>query len=783
MNRPLLTSLVILLLGLAGAYGQFGSFGDVPIEINAEETRFESGIAIAEENVVIRYGETTIYCDYAQYNPDTRDVLVSGNVRLYRSGQLFTGERAVYNLETKQLTAADFRGGAYPFQFAGNTLSTLGPNAYLVREGIFTTSDNSKPDYYLRAKQVRIYPNSRIIFSDVRLYVGKTPIFWFPYIYQNLNQEQSFSISPGYNSRWGGFLLTKYTFPITDRWSGTLRLDLMTERGIGLGFDSEWQGTTNKDSWGRFRSYVINDSSPDLDRTRTRDSREPIDPTRYRISLQDRTYFTEDIYSTIDINKLSDSRFLEDFDPGMVKRDPNPDNLIALTKWDEDYSVTLLARKQLNEFLDFTERLPELALDVKRQPLFGSRFFYEGETSAGYYRRNFADLSLFDDYDTIRADSFHQITYPGTYFGWLSFVPRVGIRGTYYSDTGFFEEEVVTRTTTLADGSQSTSTTTENRIRGGGSTFRAVANAGFESSFKLSRAYEQVQSRTWGLDGLRHIIQPFTNFSYVWSSEEPDDILQIDRINPSTQRPPIDFPQFNAIDAIDNWTILRLGLRNRFQTRRDNQTVNWLEWNTFFDINFDRPDFPSLLSANRNTRSNAPSTSSVGVVESALGDGGTFSNIYNRIRWNPYPWVNLNIDAQLPILDEGFTEVNTNLNFMVNRNIQLNVGHRYLEGNAFFNDSNLGSLGAYLRFTDNWAFSFREQYEFQTSTLESQRYELHRDLSSWVASLGVIIRNNDGIDEYGLLLTFTLKDLPNVRLPLAFDPEDIGGGEGSGKNR
>ncbi|MHA3773176.1 LPS-assembly protein LptD [Verrucomicrobiota bacterium sgz303538] len=784
MKRPLLTSIAILLLGLAGARGQFGSFGDVPIEINAEETRFEAGIAVAEQNVVIRYGDTTIYCDYAQYNPDTRDVLVSGNVRIYRGGRLFAGERAVYNLETKQLTAADFRGSVYPFNFSANTLSTLGPNSYLVRNGVFTTSDNSKPDYVLRARQVRIYPNDRVIFNDVKLYIGKTPVFWFPYIYQSLNKEQAFTITPGYNSRWGVYLLTRYTFPITDNWSGTLRLDFMSDRGIGTGLDSDWSGGTDKRNWGRFRSYIIHDSDPGMDPTNTVQKREPIDPTRYRISLQDRTYFTEDIYSTVDINKLSDARYLEDFEQGLVKRDPNPDNMLGLTKWDEDYTLTLIGRKQLNEFLDFTERLPELALDMKRQPLWKTGIFYEGETSAGFYRRNFADLSLFEDYDSFRVDSFHQFLYPQTYFGWLSVVPRIGLRGTYYSDSGFFQDEVVTRTTTLADGGTETNTFTEHQIRGGGSIFRAVANAGFETSFKLSRAFEQVQSRPWGLDGLRHVLQPFANFSYVWSSETPDDILQFDRINPSTQRPPIDFPQFNAVDAIDNWTILRLGVRNRFQTRRDNQTINWLEWNAFFDINFDRPDFPSLLSANRPTRTNAPSSGKTGLVSSALGDPGTFSNVYNKLRWNPVPWVALNIDSQLPLLDEGFTEVNTSVNVMVTRDVQLNVGHRYLSGNPFFVDSNLGTLGGYLRINDNWAFSFREQYEFQRSTLESQRYELHRDLSSWIASLGVVVRDNAGTDEFGILLTFTLKDLPNVRLPLAFDPEDIGGGgENNSKSR
>jgi LPS-assembly protein len=118
--------------------------------------------------------------------------------------------------------------------------------------------------------------------------------------------------------------------------------------------------------------------------------------------------------------------------------------------------------------------------------------------------------------------------------------------------------------------------------------------------------------------------------------------------------------------------------------------------------------------------------------------------------------------------------------------VQLNVGHRYLDGNILFQDSSLVDFGGYLKFDDNWGFSFRDTYEVNDSTLESQRYELHRDLSSWVASLGVLARTNrrEGkeVNDYGVILTFTLKDLPNVRVPLSFDPSGTAGG-GSGKNR
>ena len=786
--KRLLLSLALVFTGLGGAWAQFGSFGDIPIEITSESTRVEGGLAIAEQNVVIRYKDTEIYCDYAQYNPDTRDVFLSGNVRLYREGRLFTAERALYNLETKVFSTADFQGETLPFRFGGGHLSTLGANAYLVKEGLFTTSDSSKPDYYLRAKTVRIYTKDRVVFTNVKLYVGRTPVFWYPYLYQSLNQDSGFTFTPGYSSTWGAYLLTQTMFPLTDQISGKLRLDLLANRGVGVGLEARWgaakrasahfihNATETKEqrkdrevkggeNWGRFISYYIDDSTPGTNKTSL--GREPVDPSRYRVTLQDRTYWTEDIYTTVNINKLSDKRFLQDFEPADFRLDPNPDNLLAITKWDEDYTLTLLGREQINDDFDGTERLPELALDMKRQPVFQTPLFYDSDTSAGFLRRNFAKGSGFPDYDTYRADTYHQLSFPGTYFGFLSFVPRIGARATYYNDSGFTEAVTTTETVTTpgvngAPATTSTTTNTDQVLRRGGSLFRAAVTAGFETSFKISRAYEGVQSRIWGLDGLRHVVQPYLNASFVYADKDPNRILQFDSLNPSTQLAPIDFPQFNTIDSLDNWSIIRLGVRNRLQTRRDNDTLNWFELDTFFDVNLDRPNYGS---------------------QDALTDTGTFSNVFNRLLWNPLPWMSFQLKSQLPLFDTGFTEVNSNLSLMLNKSVSVSLGQRYIDGNKQFPNSNLVTFGGYYRINDNWAFSFRDQYEFNSSILEHQLYQVHRDLSSWVASLGVNVRDNGGVNDVGVLVTFTLKDLPGIRVPFALDTNAVTGVGGSGKNR
>src|SRR6185436_8758010 len=156
-------------------------------------------------------------------------------------------------------------------------------------------------------------------------------------------------------------------------------------------------------------------------------------------------------------------------------------------------------RFQANEFFETTERLPEIALDVKRMPIFGGPIFYEGETSLADLYRRFPEDSPNHDYNTLRLDSFHQFTFPTTFFGWLSVVPRVGFRATYYDRT-----RDVAKTDIMPSGNpfipDFLNINLKDKVVFAGNKLRTVFNGGIESSFKISRTWEGAQSTTLGLD-------------------------------------------------------------------------------------------------------------------------------------------------------------------------------------------------------------------------------------------------------------------------------------------
>jgi hypothetical protein len=68
-------------------------------------------------------------------------------------------------------------------------------------------------------------------------------------------------------------------------------------------------------------------------------------------------------------------------------------------------------------------------------------------------------------------------------------------------------------------------------------------------------------------------------------------------------------------------------------------------------------------------------------------------------------------------------------------------------------------------------------FEADDGTMEFQSYSLTRDLSSWLFSVGALIRDNrNGVSDYGILLGFTLKEFPQLNFDLDIDPNPTGRG-------
>ncbi|MEM7698158.1 MAG: hypothetical protein AAF236_07125 [Verrucomicrobiota bacterium] len=545
---------------------------------------------------------------------------------------------------------------------------------------------------------------------------------------QPLDAELGYYFTPGWNSAWGAFLLNEYGFEVNEDILGRAHLDVRSERGIagGVEFSSrKWKGN---EAIGRLNLYYARDNNPQI-RFNGEERLAGTPENRYRINLQHRVFFPgsedETFYVDFDINKLSDRFFYEDFAPSEFRIDPKPDNIVNLVKRFPQAEVSLLWRGQLNDFFQTDTRSPELSIDVIRTPLGETGFFYDGFTSYGILGEELDEdevlAGIVEPSGYNRFQTYHEVLFPAQVGGFLNVVPRAGFGYSNYSD---FD------------------------ISGLDSFDRTTFTAGLDLSFKLSKRSPNVYNRRLGLDGLLHVVQPYLNYSYLNTDEINGRFTPIDRLTPTTRLRPIDLPLFNGIDDVRDWHIVRAGVSNRWYTRRDGVSYEWLSINNYIDGYIKDPEL------NRD-----------------------FSNLFTEIDWRPVPWLTASTRAQFPILDDqvNFSEIQTYLTVLPTDWFSFSFGHYFLNDHPFFADTDLYTLNTYTRINDNWGFSTAHRFEADDGTLEYQQYSVHRDLASWTASVGAIIRDNrDGQNEYGVLLSLTLKAFPRVRIPVDFQPGGLG---------
>ena len=737
------------------------------LNIEGVETTFdpETGLATAKGDVRINYADVEIRCGSASYNASTGEVIAREGVVIWKAGTTYKGENIIYNANTGELSGDAVRSsmpmssGAFFYQTEKFETETKLIERVDGGETYFTTHDLAEPNFRLRARSLTIYPGDRVVMRNVTVLAGDTPVFYLPYLSQPLEDEVGYRFSPGYSSRWGAFLLNQYGVIHGDHTLAKYRLDLRSERGVGVGADFlSLRHRENSANFGTLKLYYLRDGDPDSNRTSV--ARDPVSEDRYRINFQHRIYLPGPEKSTwyldFDINKISDAHFYEDFFFNDFRETPEPDNQISLVHTHPAYVATLMARFQANDFYTTGTKLPELAVDWTRRQLWNSGIYHQGTFSAGLLKDELSDevelrlgrlaaptpaqSALLDGPGFARVHTYQELLYPKTFFGWLNVVPRIGGGFTHYADI---------------DGS----------VTGMSGDTKSIFHLGLDVSFKLSKTWDDFSKPEWGLDGLRHVLQPYVNFSYL-DAEQAVGFPSIDRISPTTRPRSIDLPLYSAIDDLRSWNITRIGMRNLLQTRRDytsqsngtflsatnedNQTYTWAGLNTYVDVFAGDPEFNRSL-----------------------------SNLYNELFWRPVPWINFWMDAQIP-LDEGpgsFTELNQGVTLMPSQNLSLTLGHQYINDSPYFRDSNLVFSRVYARLTDNWGFAMNHIYEMDDGTMEFQSYSITRDLSSWMASIGTMVRDNrNGVSDYGILFSLTLKDFPQVNLPLDIDPNPSGRG-------
>ena len=678
-------------------------------------------------NAIVRHGDTLLRADVIQVSHHTGEAYAEGNVIILREGaQIWRGERMNYNFKTRVMSTPSFRAGHPPYFVTASNLVTVPTNgSYVGTNATFTTDDNLKPNYQIRARKVVIVPGKSIEARHAVFYVENVPVMYYPYYHKTLDRHpNNYDFLAGYRSSWGPFLLNTYNWYWNERLEGAVNFDLRGERGLGGGPDFRWKDSAFGE--GLLRYYYTHDIDPD----HVEGFEEP-NKDRQRLLFQNqwnlRTNFT--IKSVVAFQ--SDPSVIRDFFEAEYHDNVQPKSFVEADHAWRNWNLNGLAQFRVNDFQETVERLPDVKLRGLRQEIGPTPFYYESESSVGYFRHTFpVETNLYSPqltnyYGATRADTYHQVLLPLTYFGWLNIIPRVGQRLTYYSEAN-----------------ESGATT--------GEEFRSVFNTGAEVTWKASRVYRNAQNDLLDISGLRHIIEPSINYVYVPSPDDrPRDLPQFDSALPSSRLLPIEFPDYNSIDSVDSQQTFRLGLRNKLQTKRDGHMDNLINWAVYVDWR---------LMPHHSIKNNRG--------EVVVPGQRTFSDIYSDVDFKPRSWITLNSETRYGTHVGGFREANHTLTVQPNDTWSVSLGHRYrMDTPELGQGNNLISTTLYYRLNENWGVRISEQFEARDNVLEYQYYSLYRDFRSWTGALTFRIREDRfGPEDFTVAFTFSLKAFPRYRV-------------------
>ncbi|MGA1236915.1 MAG: LPS-assembly protein LptD [Limisphaerales bacterium] len=709
--------IMIILLGPGLGLGWvFGEEGERVVEIEALAPgdilyNYETGLGVVTNTFVVRVEGATLTADRGQFDERTGDVLVEGRVILSQDNQVWRGSRLQYNFLDRRIRTADFRTGRWPLYAAGRGLDLDLTNEVYVAEGAYMTSDDvAEPGYRVKARRLTIAPGRYFEARDAVVYLGKVPVFYFPYMRRALGERVNrVSVLPGYRSLYGPYLLGSYEWYWEEKLGGVVHADYRVKRGFGTGLDLSYDGGRRLGQTD-FKGYYLHDIGSD-DTEGEFGQLVPLDSDRYRIAF---THLSEPLTNfTIRaaVRADSDAYLRRDFFETEYRENQQPATFLELDRSWLNLDLNLMTQKRLNDWYGTTERLPDLKLTSYRTQLGPTPFFYEGESSLGYFERRFPVEVVADDFSAWRADTFHQLLMPLTYFGWLNITPRAGARYTGYGETDSAGLEL-----DAAD--------------------RWVVNAGAELSFKVSRLWPGVSNRFFELDGVRHIMQPALNYTYVPDPSTPvAELPQFDPEWPSLELLPHWFPDYNSVDSITSRQATRLGLRNRIQTKRGGQVEDVVDWDLYGDWNLEKPD----------------------------GEG-RFSDFFSDLDLKPWSWVTLTSQLRVDVEDPRIRISNHTLTLSPNDIWSWQFGHRYLREEpqlGFTQGHNLLLSTLYYRLNENWGLRMSHHYEMSDSTLEEQFYTVYRDFRSWTGALTFRVRDNrsDELD-FTVAFTFQLKAFP-----------------------
>ena len=536
-----------------------GAQGTEDLTVTAEKQTVtgpkDTLVSVYDGNVDARIGTFRLQADKVTVIEASNRVIAEGNVVFDQGNQQrITGSRAEWNYRTKTGFFINSTGFTNQTQdgtiiyFTADSVERVSYDTIVaINAEITACGDDNVPKWSFRTKRAVIKTGDRARFKSPTFRVKNVPILYLPYASISLKRRDRASgfLTPTFSGSGNkGFRISNAYYQTLGRAAdATLRSDIYTGRGLGLGLDVRTRA--NSRSFLNFGFYTVKDRIFGAE-----ESPENADQGGSSFYMEGVHYFPNGFLAAADVNITSSLAFRQVFSDSIQQAiSPEERSQVFINKNFGDYSFNFLARSQVTSIGNTrirTRQLPSVTLDKRpsalryfeRLPVY---FSFEGGLEGVSRKETVDDIDLFrrdvngepivSPSIVQRLDVHPRFSIPVHFGGW-SATATAGLRATYYSNS----IDPATRLILSRDV-----------VRGYGEFELDVRPPALARNFRHSD----------GSFFFRHVIEPYFIYRKI------EGISNFERI-----------VRFDYQDTIADTNEIEFGITNRFFTRRSTENVN-----------------------------------------------------------------------------------------------------------------------------------------------------------------------------------------------------------------
>ena len=216
-----------------------GASEEKKIRLQAEKINGDEGNLYARGHILLQYDDTLFMADFADYDKQHKRLVIYGKVKIVNpNGSRVETNKITLNITQGYVVFEKFFYSDREDLWFSSDQAEKKKDCYHLKQAIFSSCAVSNPDWHLGFSEAEYNTTTKYIkLKDIKFYVGKIPVFYFPYLSFSASKERSSGLLIprfGYGAKEGFLYEQPLYWAISPQMDMEFNPQLRTQRGAGI---------------------------------------------------------------------------------------------------------------------------------------------------------------------------------------------------------------------------------------------------------------------------------------------------------------------------------------------------------------------------------------------------------------------------------------------------------------------------------------------------------------------------------------------------------------------